>query len=105
MSCLTSKALVLNHSRPHCRATGLHSGPFFILGGARTCTPAPKPSSGGMGTSLVTMTEEGLSQPVEGVGRGSHRQHQVGALYWAFLVHPPPLVSRLNYPECLRTDG
>lgn len=31
-----------------------------------------KPSSGGVETSLLTMTEEGLSQPVEGVGRGGH---------------------------------
>lgn len=48
-----------------------------------------QPSPGGLGASLVTVTDEGLSQPGEGIGSGSNKQLWGGAVaYWAFLVHP-----------------
>lgn len=58
------------------------------------------------GASLVTVTEEGLSQPVEGIGSGSNKQLRgVGGLTGPSLSTPLPLVSRFNYPKLLLIHG
>lgn len=50
------------------RRTGLRAA--VLLGRVGVCRATAKPQSGGLGTSMGTMTAEGLSQPVEGWGDG-----------------------------------
>lgn len=77
---------------------GHRTGLGAILGDQQD--PSQSPPTGGMGTSLVSTTKEGLSQP----GEGSHRPGQVGGPLLG-LPHPSalPLVSGFNYPKPLPT--
>ena len=87
-------------------ATGLDSGQFFILEREGSADHSRSQPWRDWTSLITTMTEEGLSQPVEGMGRGSHRQLQVGGpIIGSFPSPPLPLVSRFNYPKPLLTDG
>lgn len=87
------------------RATGLDSGQFFILRMEGSANHSRSQPWRDWTNLFTTMTEEGLSQPVEGMGRGSHRQLQVrGPIIGPFSSPSLPLVSRFNYPNPLLTD-
>lgn len=90
------------HPQPQCglyqQRKGRRTGLGAILGDLQD--PSQSPPTGAMGTSLVSMTKEGFSQP----GEGSHRPGQVGGPLLG-LPHPSalPLVSGFNYPKPLPT--
>lgn len=86
------------------RAAGLDSRPQFSSWGDQDLKVTVKCSSGRLQTSLVTVTEEGLSQLVEEWGEGHAGSGRWGTLYWPSST-PLPVVSRRYYPKLLLTTA